>query len=95
VADVERYPGERWADCTAAMSRSVRVRSEREVVRGAGQTFGLPPGVDVPTALKCAAMAVVPNVEGWTLRVFTLKGTKKGEPVPPSGSPRASGDGRP
>ncbi|WP_156964169.1 hypothetical protein [Muricoccus aerilatus] len=39
------------------------------------------PGVDVRAALKRAALAAVPKVEGWTLRVFTLERTKEGERV--------------
>lgn len=65
----------------AAPSRSVRVRSYRDTIRDAGRTFRLAPGVDVPAALKRAALAAVPKVEGWTLRVFTLERTKEGERV--------------
>jgi uncharacterized ferredoxin-like protein len=65
----------------AAPSRSVRVRSYREVVRDAGQTFRLAAGVDVRAALKRAALAAVPKVEGWTLRVFTLERTTERERV--------------
>lgn len=62
-------------------SRSVRVRAYREGVRDAGQTFRLAPSVDVRTALKRGALAAVPKVEGWTLRLFTVEQTAKGERV--------------
>ena len=68
-----------WGMIDAALSRSIRVRSYRQVVRDAGQTFRLAPGVDVRAALKRAALAAVPKLEGWTLRVFTLERTKEGE----------------
>jgi len=64
-----------------ALSRSVRVRSYRNAVRDAGRTFRLAPSVDMRAALKRAALAAVPKVEGWTLRVFTLERTKEGERV--------------
>lgn len=61
-----------WGMIDAALSRSVRVRTYREVIRDAGRTFRLAPGVDVRAALKRAALAAVPKVEGWTPRVFTV-----------------------
>ena len=70
-----------WGMIDAALSRTVRVRSYREVVRDAGRTFRLAPGVDVRAALKRAALAAVPKVEDWTLRVFTLERTSEGERV--------------
>ena len=70
-----------WGMIDAALSRSIRVRSYRQVVRDAGRTFRLAPGVDVRAALKRAALAAVPKLEGWTLRVFTLERTKEGERV--------------
>ncbi|MBI0534170.1 hypothetical protein D9599_01095 [Roseomonas sp. KE2513] len=63
------------------LTRSLRVRSYREVVRDAGRTFRLAPGVDVRTGLKRAALAAVPKVEGWTMRVFTVERTGAGERV--------------
>lgn len=65
----------------AAPSRSVRVRLYVDTIRDAGRIFRLAPGVDIRTALKRAALAAVPKVEGWTLRVFTLERTKEGERV--------------
>ncbi|TPG46426.1 hypothetical protein EAH89_24755 [Roseomonas nepalensis] len=65
----------------AALSRSVRVRSYRDAVRDAGKTFRLAPGVDVRAALKRSALAAVPKVEGWTMRVFTVERTRVGERV--------------
>jgi hypothetical protein len=67
----------------AALSRSVRVRSYREVVHDAGQTFRLSFGVDVQAALKRVALAAVRRVEGWRLRVFTLERTTERERVAP------------
>lgn len=64
-----------------ALSRSVRVRSYREVIRDAGPTFHLSADVDIRAALKRAALAAVPKVEGWTLRVFTIERTTASEHV--------------
>src|SRR5579875_191691 len=60
----------------AAPSRSVRVRSYRESVRDASRTFRLPADADVR-----AALAAIPKVEGWTLRVFTVERTAAEERV--------------
>ena len=65
----------------AAPSHSVRVRSYRESVRDVGRTFRLSADADVRAALKRAALAAVPKVEGWTLRVFTIERTAAGERV--------------
>src|SRR5690348_1882746 len=65
----------------AALSRSVRVRSYRESVRDASRTFRLSADADVRAALKRAALAAVPKVEGWTLRVLTVERTAAGEQV--------------
>jgi hypothetical protein len=65
----------------AAPSRSVRVRSYRESVRDASRTFFLSADADVRAALKRAALAAVPKVEGWTLCVFTVERTTAGERV--------------
>jgi len=65
----------------AAPSRSVRVRSYRESVRDASRTFRLSADADVLATLKRAALAAVPQVEGWTLRVFTVERTATGERV--------------
>ena len=62
-------------------SRSVRVRSYREGIRDAGRTFRLSADADVRAALKQAALAAVPKVEGWTLRVFTVERTAAGEHI--------------
>jgi hypothetical protein len=65
----------------ATPSRSVRVRSYRESVRDASRTFRLSADADVRAALKRVALAAVPKVEGWTLRVFTVERTAAGEQV--------------
>lgn len=65
----------------AAPSRSVRVRSYRESIRDAKRTFRLSAGTDVRAAMKRAALAAVPKIEGWTLRVFTVERTDEGERV--------------
>jgi hypothetical protein len=65
----------------AAPSRSVRVRSYWESVRDASRTFRLSADADVRATLKRAALAAVPKVEGWTLRVFTVEQTIAGERV--------------
>jgi hypothetical protein len=65
----------------AAPFRSVRVRSYREGIRDASRTFRLSADADVRTTLKRAALAAVPKVEGWTLRVFTVERTADGERV--------------
>ncbi|MDI3307684.1 MAG: hypothetical protein QJR07_11345 [Acetobacteraceae bacterium] len=64
-----------------ALSRSVRVRSYREGVHDVSRTFRLTADADVPAALKRAALAAVPKIEGWTLRVFTVERTAAGERV--------------
>ncbi|MBX6743076.1 MAG: hypothetical protein IRY87_13635 [Acetobacteraceae bacterium] len=65
----------------AASSRSVRVRSYREGVHDVSRTFRLTADADVPAVLKRAALAAVPKIEGWTLRVFTVERTAAGERV--------------
>jgi hypothetical protein len=70
-----------WLVMDAALSRSVRVRFYREVVCDAGRTFRLSSDVDFPAARKRAALTAVPKVEGWTLRVFTVERTARGERV--------------
>jgi hypothetical protein len=70
-----------WLVRDAALSRSVRVRFYREVIRDAGRTFRLSSDGDVPAARKRAALAAVPKVEGWTLRVFTVGRTAWGDRV--------------
>ena len=60
---------------------SIRVRSYRETVRDASRTFILPAVADVRIALKRAALTVIPKLEGWTLRVFTVERTTTGERV--------------
>jgi hypothetical protein len=65
-----------------ALFRSMRVRSHREAVRDAGQTFRLAPGVDVRVAMKRATPAAVPKRKGWALRhFFTLERTGAGERI--------------
>lgn len=65
----------------AAASRSIRVRCYRNRVYDASRTFRLPADADVRAALKRAALAGVPKVEGWTLHVFTMERTAPGERV--------------
>jgi len=65
----------------AVLSRSVRVRSYREDIRDAGRTFRLSADADIRAALKRAALAAIPKVEGWTLHVFTVVRTAEGERV--------------
>ncbi|MFL5285922.1 MAG: hypothetical protein ACJ8AW_34340 [Rhodopila sp.] len=70
-----------WLMTDAALSRSVRVRSYRVSVRDASRTFRLSADADVRAALKRVALAAVPKVEGWTIRVFTVERTAAGEHV--------------
>ena len=63
------------------LSRSLRVRSYREAVRDAGRTFQVVTSEDMRAALKRSALAAVPKVEGWTMRVFTVERTRAGERV--------------
>ncbi len=65
----------------AALSRTLRVRSYREGIRDAAQTFRLSADSDVRAALKRAALAAIPKLEGWTMRVFTIERTLEGERV--------------
>jgi hypothetical protein len=65
----------------AAPSRSVRVRAYQENVRDANRTFRLSADADVLSALKRAALAAIPRVNGWTLHVFTVERTAPGERV--------------
>lgn len=62
-------------------SCSIRVRSYGEKVRDASRTFILPTEADVRAALKRAALAAIPKIEGWTLRIFTIERTTTGERV--------------
>ena len=62
-------------------SRSIRVRSYRGEIRDASRTFRLSADADLRAALKRAALAAVPKIEGWTLRVFTVERTAEGERV--------------
>lgn len=64
-----------------APSCSVRVRAYRESIHDASRTFHLAANVDVRAAVKRAALAAVPEVEGWTRRVFTLERTDPREHV--------------
>ncbi|WP_458095489.1 hypothetical protein [Roseomonas sp. WA12] len=64
-----------------ALSRLVRVRSYGAEIRDAGRTFRLAADTDIRAALKRAALAAVPKIEGWTLRVFTVDRTAEGERV--------------
>lgn len=64
-----------------ALSRLVRVRSYGVEIRDAGRTFRLAADADIRAALKRAALAAVPKIEGWTLRVFTVDRTAEGERV--------------
>src|ERR1700761_4398486 len=64
-----------------APSRPIRVRSYREGVRDASRTFRLSADADVRYTLKRAALAAVPKVQGWTLRIFTVERTAAGERI--------------
>ncbi|TCZ64877.1 hypothetical protein [Roseicella aquatilis] len=65
----------------SAASRCIRVRAYRDGIRDAGRTFRLAPGADLDAALRRAALAAVPKVEGWTIRVFAVERTAAGERI--------------
>lgn len=66
---------------TAALSRSIRVRSYRDTVRDASRIFRLAADADLRAALKRVALAAVPQDAGWTTLVFTVERTAAGEHV--------------
>jgi hypothetical protein len=77
-------PGTTWQAVRmidAAPSRSIRVRAYREGIRDAGRAFRVSVDADVRVALKRAALAAVPKIEGWTLRVFSVERTAEGERI--------------
>lgn len=62
-------------------SRTVRVRSYRNGALDTSRVFRLSADADIRAALKRAALAAIPKVEGWRLRVFTVERTAAGERV--------------
>lgn len=62
-------------------SLSVRIRSYRNGTLDTSRAFRLSADADIRAALKRAALAAIPKVERWTLRVFTVERTAAGERV--------------
>ncbi|WP_159995123.1 hypothetical protein [Roseomonas sp. 18066] len=62
-----------------APSRALRVRLYRESLRDLGQVYRLAPDADLRAALRQAALAALPRVEGWAMQVLTVERTAEGE----------------
>jgi hypothetical protein len=64
-------------------ARAVRIRTYLGRVRDVQRTFRVVADVDLAAAMKRAALAVLPKVEGWHLVVFSVERTSEAERVAP------------